>query len=114
MCAYGVGLLEIFLHDTLKYTAEIGVAQTLGRPIKVHNNRIVCFETVCRIAVGDQLFALTSDALEPVRVSAIASLQIGRVDQQEIVTATPIQFGAQVSFHANDGYDYYSLPDDQL
>lgn len=112
--AYGDGLFELLLHDILRYTAEFGIAQMLGRPIKVHDNRIVCFETACRIAVGDLLFALTSDALKPVRVGAIASLQIDHVDQQEIVTSTPIRFGAQVSFHANDGYDYYSLSEDQL
>lgn len=114
ICAYGNALFELLIHDALKYTAEIGVAQALGRPIAVYDHRIVCFEAACQIAVGDQMFALTSDPLEPVRSGAIASLQIDRVDHREIVTATPVQFGAQVPFHANDGYDYYFLRANQF
>lgn len=112
--AYGVGLYEMLLQDALKYTAEIGVAQALGRPIKIYNNRIVCFEASCRVAVGDQIFALTADVREPVRCGTIASIEIDRVERTEIMTDAPIKFGVQVGFHANGGYDYFSLPGDRL
>jgi hypothetical protein len=114
VCAYGDGLFVLLQNDIIKHAAEVGVAQALGHPIKVYDHKIVCFEVACRIAVGDLLFALTSDNMEPVRSSAISCLQINRANQQEIVTDTPIQFGAQVSFYANDQYDYYSLPADRL
>ncbi|MDF3840075.1 HEPN domain-containing protein [Cupriavidus basilensis] len=108
--AYGKGLFELLQHDALKFSAEVGIAVSLGKPIQVFNNKIVCFEIKGhRIAVGDQLFVLTSDAMEPVRASAVESLQIDKVNHLEIMAIEAIKIGAQVGFHAKDGHDYYLL-----
>lgn len=112
--AYGTGLYEMLLQDTLKYAADIGAAQALGKPIAVFNNTVVCFEAECHIAQGDQIFAVTADTLEPIRHSAIVSLEFDHVAQTEIAATTPIKFGAKVEFHANDGHEYYSLPAGRL
>lgn len=108
--AYVSGIYELLSHEVMRHTVAIGVAQSLGHPITVHNNRIVCFEVACNLAVGDQIFSLTSDALEPVRTSEVLNIQINRVDQEEIVTGTPLQFGVLVGFYAKEQRDYYSLP----
>ncbi len=112
--AYGTGLYEMLLQNALKYAAEIGVAQPLGTPIEVYNKTIVCFEANCRITVGDYIFAITGDAAEPVRYSALDSLEIDRVRQEEIVSTSPVKFGAKVLFHANKRYNYFSLPAERL
>ena len=109
--AYGTGLYEMMLHDVLKYSAESGAAQTLGKPVAVfNNNTIVCFEARCRVAVGDRIFAISADALEPVRSGLIVNLQIDNVDKVEIDATAPVRFGARVEFHANAGHQYFSLP----
>lgn len=113
--AYGVGLFDILWAGVLEYAAKIGEAKKLGVPIVVHNHSIVCFEIQnTRIAVGDLLFALTANNLEPVRLSAILNLQIEGVDQSVIDAVDPVKIGVQISFNAKSNYDYYFLPADQL
>lgn len=110
--AYGAALFELLQKHVFKYAAENGVAQSLGRPIQVHNNEIVCFEGAFRIGVGDHIFCVMDDLLTPVRAGTVKSLQIKHVDMQQIDSQDPIQFAAKVGFYADDRYAYYSLPAD--
>jgi hypothetical protein len=108
--AYAIGLYELLLHEVMRHTAAIGVAQPLGQPIAVFDHRIVCFDVSCNLAIGDLIFSMTSDAVEPIRSSEVLNLQINRIDHKEIKTDSPLQFGVQVDFNAKDQREYYSLP----
>lgn len=112
--AYGAGLFELLINAALNYAAEIGLAQNLGKPLIVHNHRIVCFQIQGELAVGDWIYALTKDPMMPVRSSRIIKLEMNREDKQKISAIIPVQLGVEVGFHANDNYDYYSLPSGQL
>lgn len=112
--AYGAGLHEMLFQELLKYLSEIGVAQRLGRPIAVYNNRIVCFETSGNLAVGDQIFAVTAEAIEPIRCSSVKSIEIDHVRQEAIATETPVRFGVEVGFYAVDGHDYFSVAAEKI
>ena len=108
--AYAVGLYELLMHEAMHHAAVIGVAQPLGQPIEVYDHKIVCFGVACNLAIGDLIFSLTPDALNPIRSSEVLNLQINRIDQSEINTDIPLQFGVQVGFYAKDQREYYSLP----
>lgn len=107
--AYGTGLYEVLLQDAMKHAAHLGAARCLGQPVQVVDNRIVCFEASGPISVGDRLFAVTPNALEPVRHSEIVRIEIDRVAHQRIEAAAPIRFGVEVGFHANPAHAYYTL-----
>lgn len=107
--AYGEALCEILEQETLKYAAQVGGAENLGKPIAVFDNRIVCFESRHPISVGDQLFALTLDNLKPVRTGAIQSLQVNNSPVDKIDPSQLTKFGAAVGFHANENHHYFWL-----
>jgi len=112
--AFGVGLYEVMRQDAMKHAAELGAARVLGVPLKVFNNRIVCFKAAGPIGIGDFLFAVTGDAKEPVRYGQVKRLEIDRVAQQRIESDVPLCFGVEVGFRANEGHSYYMLTEDRL
>ncbi|MDT3680810.1 MAG: HEPN domain-containing protein [Burkholderiaceae bacterium] len=112
--AYGVGLHELILQEAMKHAAELGAARALGQPLEVYDNRIVCFEATGPIAVGDRLFAVTADALQPVRHSQVLRLEIDRQAFPSIDSAAPVRFGVEVCFHADRRHRYFMLASDRL
>jgi hypothetical protein len=107
--AYGVSLHEVLMQDAMKHAAALGAARDLGEPLNVYGNRIVCFEAAGPIAVGDRLFAITSDAHHPVRHSQIKRLEVDKKALPSIDSAVPVRFGAEVDFHAVQGHRFYIL-----
>lgn len=112
--AYGMGLHEVILQDAMMHAAELGAARALGVPLKVYNNRIVCFEAAGPIALGDRLFAVTANTLQPVRHSSVRRLEIDRAAVPGIDSSAPVRFGVEVDFHADEKYQYFTLPADRL
>lgn len=112
--AYGVGLHEVMLQDAMKHAAELGAARVLGQPLAVYDNRIVCFEAAGPIAVGDRLFFVTQDSLQPVRHSQVLSLEVDRVALQSIESPVPVRFGVAVGFHADQRHAYFTLGPERL
>jgi hypothetical protein len=112
--AYGVSLYEVMLQDAMKHAAELGAARALGEPLAVYDNRIVCFEAVGPIAVGDRLFSVTAEALQPVRHSQVRRLEVDRVAVPSIDSASPVRFGVEVGFHADQRHRYFMLAADRL
>lgn len=112
--AYGMGLYEVMLQDAMKHAADLGSARALGSPLMVIDNRIVCFEAAGPLAVGDRLFAVTADALRPVRHSQVCRLEIDRKAVPSIDSSVPVCFGAEVAFHASERYRYFMLAADRL
>jgi hypothetical protein len=110
--AYGKALCEVLEQETLKYVVEVGAAHKLGVPIAIFDNKIICFEDSCAISVGDKIFALTDEAVEPVRLGSIVSLQVDKVEILKLNVEGPTKFAAAVDFHANGGYCYYWMSKD--
>ena len=111
--AYSAALYNVMTQEVLKYRIKHPDVQFLGKPIVVHNNSIVCFESNnCHIATGNIMVASTSDTMEPFRYGQIHSLQIEDQPLEEITISQPTKFGAKVSFSAKDHYEYYILPID--
>lgn len=106
--AYGEVLYALLENHALKHAAEVGAARNIGRPISVYDNRIVCFESALELSEGDTLFALTGDALEPIRHSPIVSIEVNKVPVKKITQKT--KFGVCVNFHANPNHSFYWLP----
>ena len=113
IAAYGQSLYGVLAQELLRYEVKQPGAQSLGRPVVVHDHSIVCFESgACDFVVGSLLVAQTSDHLEPFRYSPIESIQIGGQGFLKLTVATPTQFGVKVSFRASDKFEYYILPAD--
>jgi hypothetical protein len=112
--AYGAGLNEVMLQDAMRHAAELGAARTLGQPVAVYDNRIVCFEAAGPIAVGDLLFSVTQDAVQPVRRGRVLRLEVDRAPVPGIDSVVPVRFGAEVDFHAHPKHSYFMLPADRL
>lgn len=112
MAAYGRGLYNAMLQESLKYQVSLASVQLLGKPIAVFGRSIVCFESnSCHIAVGNVLAAATGDPMAPFRYSPILSLEIDHKSFPEIAISQPTKFAAKVSFKVSDNFDYYLLPD---
>lgn len=80
----------------------------LGKPIKVFDNCIVCFNNKYnQVSVGDTIVGVNT--LEKVRVGHIKSLQIDKKSAECISSEVSVDFGAKVSFHASDQYSYYII-----
>lgn len=80
----------------------------LGKPIKVFDNCIVCFNNEHnKISVGDTIAGVNTR--EKVRVGHIESLQIDKESVKCISPETSVNFGAKVNFHASDQYTYYII-----
>lgn len=80
----------------------------LGTPIKVFDNRIVCFNNKYKkISVGDTIAGVNT--CKRVRVGHIESLQIDSKPAEYISPDISVDFGAKVSFHASDQYSYYII-----
>lgn len=113
--AYVNALYTIVIQEYLKCKITDTSVQPFGRPINVYDKSIVCLEIASgRIAVGDIMAAATNDSLEPYKYSRIDSIEVNRLPQSEIVTKSPVQFGAKVSFRASEKYDYFILNDDAI
>jgi hypothetical protein len=112
VAAYGNAVYNVVAQEVLKYQIDRANVQRLGKPIKVYNNSIVCFEANnTRIAVGNTIAAATSNTLEPFFYSEIVNLQINGKNISEIVSSESATFGAEVSFKASEKYDYFVLHD---
>lgn len=80
----------------------------LGRPIKVFNNCIVCFNNhYNKISVGDTIAGVNRN--KKVRAGHIESLQIDKNPADYISPEVSINFGARVNFHASGKYNYYII-----
>lgn len=106
---YGRALVETLEHETLKHSAATGVALGIGKPIAVFNSEIICFEAGFDISVGDRVFALTGDAHAPVRFGDVVSLEVDKVNLQEVKKNKNKKFGAKVMFCAKEGFEYFLL-----
>jgi hypothetical protein len=109
--AYGEALYEVLVQDILPYEIKHPSVIKLGAPIKVYNNRIVCFESEQgKVSLGDSLIAETKNGMIPFRYGDILNLQIDKENHNSIEIKAPTKFGAEVSFHASDKHTYYLLP----
>jgi len=97
--AFVDALHELLQQEVWRIEISHRNAQPLGRPIRVFNDSIVCFESnKCKIAVGDRIVAATGDPLLPFRSSQVINLEVNRVRHQELDITTSTQFGAEVGF----------------
>lgn len=80
----------------------------LGKPIKVFNSSIVCFNNNhAKISVGDTIVGVNT--CEKIRIGHIESLQIDKKSIDCILPEASVDFGAKVDFHASDQYSYYII-----
>lgn len=119
MCGFVTAFCDaiyyLMLQDLLKYKINCTGVYHLGKPIKVFNNSIACFEIHNKkISIGNIIVAETCNNLEPYRYSKIESLQIDGNPVQEIDSNQPVTFGAKVSFQASGKHNYYILPMDMI
>lgn len=113
VAAYGSSLYNVLAQEVLRYEVLRPSTQALGKPIAVYNDSIVCFESSkCDVSVNSLLVAATGNSLEPFRHGPIISLQVDNVDHSTLTITEPTKFGARVSYHASDKYDYYVLASD--
>jgi hypothetical protein len=113
--SYSKALYEILIQDFLKYRINLGDIQSLGKPIAVHGDSIVCFESNnCKIAVGNLIVADRNKSIEPVRYSKIDELQIDNQSYPEILISESTNFGAKVSFKVSKNYEYYVFTEEAI
>jgi RiboL-PSP-HEPN len=113
--AYGRALHEVLSIESLRFEIQTAAAQSLGKPLIVFNNSIVCFEHAsCAMSEGDILVATTPSSILPFRCSPILSIEIDKVRHQAIDLKTSTKFGMKVSFVASDAYEYTVLPKDTI
>jgi hypothetical protein len=109
--AYGRALYEVLRIESLRFELQTASAQSLGKPLLVHNDSIVCFEHAsCSIGEGDLLVAATPSGILPFRCGPILSIEIDAVRHLAIDIKTSTKFGLKVSFGASDAYEYTVLP----
>jgi hypothetical protein len=96
------------VQDAIMHAANLGAARPLGKPLRVFNNRIVCFEAPSALALGDCIFAITDDSLEPVRHSQVARLEVDNAALQHIDSSTPVRFGVEVAFRADERHSFFA------
>lgn len=101
-------IYSIVLCEYVKITILSGGSNVLclGRPISVFNNSIVCLNSRgYKISLGDIIAGMNTQ--NQVRVGEIESIQIDRKPVTYTSTENSCDFGAKITFHANENYDYY-------
>jgi hypothetical protein len=84
---------------------------SLGAPIAVYNNNIVCVELKdTPIKVGDILIAQTGAGPRPVIAGEILELQVDKVPTAAVAAAPSVKVGARVGYHAKDNHTFVLLP----
>jgi hypothetical protein len=108
--AYSTALHEAVYCDALLIEARLR-AVTLGAPIAVYDNKIVCVELKdTPIKVGDVLMAETGFSMRPVVAGEILELQINKTAVHDVPASASVKIGARVDFHAKENYSYFLLP----
>jgi hypothetical protein len=115
LSAYAHALYNVVLQEFLKYRLSHSNVHSLGKPVNVFDNSIVCFNiSNARVAVGDLMAARTGELMETFRYGRINSLQVDRVAHKEIVATDLVCFGAKVPFRASAQYEYFVFSDDTI
>ena len=109
---FAEALYELLQQELLAVEVAHRPSYALGRPVKVFNDHVVCFEAQnCKIAVGDRIVAATGDKLVPFRWSAVIRLEVNRTPYQSLNITSTTQFGVQVGFSARINHEYFLLPE---
>jgi len=110
IATFADALHEVLQQELLSIETTCRHSQSLGRPLAVFNDHIVCFNSdKCRIAVGDRIVAATGDALLPFRWSAVINLEVNHTRYQSLDITSTTQFGVEVGFNARKNHDYFLL-----
>jgi hypothetical protein len=107
IAAYGRALHEVLMQEVIAREIALPRATPLGRPIKVFNREIVCFEHAgCSVRVGDILVARTSDASMPFRFAPIESIQIDGEGHDSIALTERTRFAMKAPLRARENFEY--------
>jgi hypothetical protein len=89
-------------------------ALSLGKPIQIFKKDIACFEIrEGTIKVGDTLVAKADDTLRPCLFGKVLSIQIDRVDTDQIAASSPVQFCARLDCSAKKNWEFFLVPNDR-
>lgn len=103
-------IYEALLYDYYCITIKANTVNTLGLPIKVFNNSIVCINSShYGIKVGDTLIGMNSQG--EIQWGAIQSIEIDGKRVQEVPSLQAVNVGMVVPFKAKDIYTYYHHPE---
>lgn len=103
-------IYEALLYDYYCITIKANTVNTLGLPIKVFNNSIVCINSShYGIKVGDTLIGMNSQG--EIQWGAIQSIEIDGKRVQEVPSLQAVNVGVVVPFKAKDIYTYYHHPE---
>ncbi|MDO8771371.1 MAG: MAE_28990/MAE_18760 family HEPN-like nuclease [Burkholderiaceae bacterium] len=103
---YAESICSILLMEYL--TQEIKLSRNIGIPIAGYNNKIVCFNlNQSSVAIGDRIFAETTDSQIKCMEGTIISIQVDDISYQTYCCQTPINIGLKVDFKAKSTYSYY-------
>ena len=86
-----------------------GIAKNMGTAIKVYNNHIVCLNSANTLIKKGQVL-IGQSSKNNIYWGKIESIQINRVDVDEVLPEQAIDIGMAVSFSAKETYTYYFYP----
>jgi hypothetical protein len=108
--AFCVGLSEAAIANALPIELEQSSPISLGKPIKVYGNSIVCFKLKnIGLKVGDKLIAETGDSIVAHKSSSIESIELDSKSLNEIVIAEEADIAIKVAFKAKENYSYHLI-----